>query len=176
MRVPWNRGPLLLLAMLLPACVDLSGLRDDLANPCGPDGCRITVTCSALVASDPLLHWSLRGFTEQDILNPDQRNQPELTAIMRAGDVKVLTVRAAGATEDCSEKATSVQWSVLNPGVVRVDVAGTPRTGSLVALEPGDTEVAAILTFNDGTPPMRVLPWSFTNVGSGDVTVVRVVP
>jgi hypothetical protein len=150
-RAPWYGRSLLVLGIFLPAC-GLDRLRDDLANPCGPDGCQTTVTCSEVAASYPLLFWSLSGFTEQDILNPDVRNQPELTAIMHPGDVKVLTVRAAGATGDCSGKATSVQWSVSNPVVARLDVAGTPRTASLVALEPGDTEVVAILTFNDGTP------------------------
>jgi len=134
------------------------------------------VICSEVAASNPLLFWRLSGFTERDILNPDVRDQPQLTAIMRAGDVKVLTVRAAGGTEDCSGKATSVEWSVSNPEVARLDVGQAPRTGSLVALQPGDTGVSALLTFQDGTPPMRVLPWSFTNVGSGDVTVVRVLP
>jgi hypothetical protein len=60
--------------------------------------------------------------------------------------------------------------------VAQLDFTGNPRTASLVALQPGDTVVAAILHFQDGTPPLRVLPWSFTHVGSGNVTVVRVVP
>jgi hypothetical protein len=162
--------------MLLPACADLSGLRDQFAEPCGPDGCAIVATCSQLNASQ--LNWTLSGFTSQDILNPDERNQPQLTAIMHVGDDKTLKLRATyfQTTEDCTGKATSIAWSVSNPVVARLDVAEDPRTGSLVALEAGDTDVAATLTFQDGTPPMRVLPWSFTNVGSGDVTVVRVVP
>jgi hypothetical protein len=165
----------LLLVIALLACgTDISGLREAFDAPCGP-AC-VPSTCSALVASE--FHWSLNGFRAQDILNPDVRNQPELTAIMHMGDVKTLKV-SAGTTrtsEDCSGKATSVEWSVSNPVVARLDITDDPRTRSLVALQPGDTGVAAILTFQDGTPPIRVLPWSFTNVGSGDISVVRVVP
>jgi hypothetical protein len=86
---------------------------------------------------------------------------------------------AAGSTatsEDCSSKATSVEWHNSNSVVLRLDPSGDALRRSLVALQPGDTVVAATLTFADGTPPMRVLPWSFTNVGSGEVTVVRVLP
>jgi hypothetical protein len=169
---------LLLPLWLLFGCVNLTSLKCDLGGT-GPD-CPTTtfvpLKCSELVASQ--FSWTLRGFVERDILNPDVRDQRELTAIMHVGDVKALNV-SAGTTqtsEDCSAKATSVEWSVSNPVVARLDFTENPRTASLVALQPGDTVVAAILHFQDGTPPMRVLPWSFTNVGSGSVTVVRVVP
>jgi hypothetical protein len=79
-------------------------------------------------------------------------------------------------SEDCSGKAATVDWSVSNPVVVRLDVQGNPRVATLVALRPGDTNVSAVLQFEDGSPATRVLPWSFTNVGSGNITVIRVVP
>jgi hypothetical protein len=55
----------------------------------------------------------LSGFGPQDILNPDVRNQREVTAIMHVGDVKPLKVKAATTvtSEDCSGKATSVEGS-----------------------------------------------------------------
>jgi hypothetical protein len=67
-----------------------------------------------------------------------------------------------------------VEWSTTNPGVARLDVAET-RTASLVALQPGDTVVSALLKFQDA-PPLRIVPWSFTRASSGDITIVRVVP
>jgi hypothetical protein len=120
----------------------------------------------------------LSGFGPQDILNPDVRNQREVTAIMHVGDVKPLKVKAATTVDvrGLQRKGNFGRVVLFNAVVARLDIAESPRTGSLVALQPGDTVVAAILKFEDGTPPMRVLPWSFTNVGSGDVTVVRVVP
>jgi hypothetical protein len=133
-------------------------------------------TCAELRASQ--FFWNLNGFASRDILNPDTRDQPELTAIVHVGDAKVLKV-SAGSTdtsEDCSGKATTVDWSVSSPVVVRLEVQGNPRVATLVALQPGDTNVSAVLQFEDGTPTMRVLPWSFTNVGSGNITVIRVVP
>jgi hypothetical protein len=174
MLVRWNCRSVLLLAILLPACgPDFSGFRDSLTIEYP------TVTCSARVAS--AFQWSLKGFTVKDILNPDTRDQPELTAIMHVGDVRTLKVDAVAIAfstmgEDCSGKATSVEWSAADPAVARLDITEGPRTRSLVALRPGDTVVAATLTFQDGTPPIRALPWSFTNVGSGSITVVRVVP
>jgi hypothetical protein len=133
-------------------------------------------TCSELRASQ--FHWILSGFTPSDILNPDMRNQPELTAIMHVGVARSLRV-AAGTTdtsEDCSSKATQVDWAVSNPAVARLEIQPGSRAASLVAVEPGDTNVSATLQFDDGTPSLHVLPWSFTNVGSGDVSVIRVVP
>ena len=133
-------------------------------------------TCAELNATQ--FHWSLRGFSSGDILNPDTRDQPELTAIMHVGDVKALKV-SAGTTdtsEDCSDKASSVEWSVSSRRVASLEIEDGGRAARLTTLKPGDTIVAATLHFQDGTPSMRVLPWSFTNVSSGDVTVVRVVP
>jgi hypothetical protein len=164
---------------LLPGCTNLDPLKCDLgvtAPGCPAPTPFVWKTCSQLTAA--AFHWSIGGFGPQDVLNPDVRNQPTLTVIMHVGDVKALKV-SAGSTEtnvDCGEKATSVEWSVADPRVARLDVADNPRAASLAALEPGDTVVAATLQFGDGTPPMRVFPWSFTNVGSGDITVVRVVP
>ena len=131
---------LLLPLWLLFGCIDLTGLKCDLGGtgPECPTTTYVPKACSELVASQ--FSWSLRGFLEKDILNPDVRDQRELTAIMHVGFTE------------------------------------NPRTASLIALQPGDTAVAAILHFQDGTPPLRVLPWSFTHVGSGNVTVVRVVP
>ena len=165
------------LAMSLPACSDLGRLGDIFANPCGPGGCRIPQRpCAEFSAA--ALSWSLRGFEPADILNPDLRNQPELTAVLHVGAVKRLRVSATGlgAAEDCSSKAASVDWLVSNSVVARFEAAENPREASLVALQPGDTVVSATVTFQDGTPPLHVLPWSFTNIGSGTVTVVRVVP
>jgi len=136
----------------------------------------VAKTCSELRASQ--FFWNLNGFSSRDILNPDTRNQAELTAIMHVGDATILKV-SAGSTdtsEDCSGKATTVDWSASNPVVARLEVQENPRVDQLVAVRPGDTNVSAVLHFEDGTPPMRVLPWSFTNVGSGDITVIRVVP
>lgn len=134
------------------------------------------LTCSGLVASQ--LDWFLNGFGPQDILDPDVRNPPILTAVLRVGQVKSLSVKASALflSEDCSRKATSAQWSVSNPVVARADVGDDLRVASLVALQPGDTDVAAILAFGDGSPPVRALPYAFTNVASGNVTVVRVIP
>jgi hypothetical protein len=164
-----------------PACVDSGG------TGCGPNPqfglfCCPTCpefvpkTCNELTASE--LFWTLSGFSAGDILNPDVRNQTELTAVLHVGDSKSLKV-SAGSTatsEDCSQKAVAVDWSVSNPAAVRIDIAADSHGASLLALEPGDTVVSAVLQFEDGTPPMRVFPWSFTNVGSGDITNIRVVP
>jgi hypothetical protein len=154
---------------MLPACIDLSGL----AFP------RIEfdpATCAELRASD--FFWSLRGFGSEDILNPDVPNQTELTAIMRVGQTKLLELRAATVQtdEDCRSKAVSVEWSSSLRRVIRLDAPGDKLTATLTALRPGDAEIAATLQFEDGTPMLRALPWSFTNVGSGDITVVRIVP
>ena len=136
----------------------------------------VPVTCAELRASDFL--WILRGFGPEEILNSDLRNQPELTAVMRVGQTKSLELSAATArtSEDCRSKAVAVEWSSSRPRVVRLDVAKDRLTACLTALKPGDTEVAATLRFADGTPMLRALPWSFTNGGSGHVTIVRVVP
>jgi hypothetical protein len=157
------------LALLLPACIDLSGLAF-------PRFEFDPATCAELRASD--FFWSLRGFGSEDILDPDVRNQTQLTAIMRVGQTKILELRAATVQtqEDCRSKAVSVEWSSSRPRVVRLDFARDRLTATLTALKPGDAEVAATLQFEDGTPMLRALPWSFTNVGSGDITVVRVVP
>jgi hypothetical protein len=160
----------LLLALWMPVgCVDpdLDSLKCGLA-PSSP-GCPTTPfvpkTCSELRASQ--FHWSLSGFSAKDILNPDTRDQRELTAIMHVGEAKILKVSAASGdtSEDCSTKATTVEWSLSNRAVARLDFQGTSRAASLVALQPGDANVAAILQFDDGTPSMRILPWSFTGRG-----------
>ena len=169
---------LLLPLWLLLGCVNLDPLKCDLGvtGPGCPAKPFVPKTCSELSPSQ--FHWSLGGFTSRDILNPDMRDQPQLTAVMHVGDVKALIV-SAGSTdtyEDCSGKAVAVDWLVSNPVVARLEVADSRRAASLTALQPGDTNAAAVLHFEDGTPTMRVLPWSFTNVGSGDITVVRVVP
>jgi hypothetical protein len=115
---------------------------------------------------------------ENDILNPDDRNQTELTALLPV--TRAQTLRITGATvwtrEDCTSKVASAIWTVTDPSVLRLDVAPDAHSATLVGLSPGDTQVFADLTFNDGSFPMRVLPWSFTHVGSGTITVVRVVP
>lgn len=174
MRAPYKGLAGLLLTMSLPACADLSGLRQAFDASCGP-ACEPS-TCSALTVSE--LFWHLDGFKAQDILNPDQRDQRELTAIMHVGDVKILRVSASSTrtSENCAEKATSVEWTISNSVVARLEPQDGPRARLLVALQPGDTVVTALLAFQDGTPPMTVRPWSFTNIGSGDVTVMRVVP
>lgn len=169
---------LLLPAWLLSGCVNLDPVKCGLgvSGPSCPATPFVPKTCSELDPSQ--FHWSIGGFTSRDILNPDARDQAELTAIMHVGDVKAVEVSAGSiyTSEDCSEKAVTVDWFISNPVVARLEVVESRRAASLVALQPGDTNVAAVLQFDDGTPPMRVRPWSFTNVGSGDITVVRVVP
>ena len=176
MPIRWTGVSLAALAAGLPSCVDLSGLHDELLNPCGREPCAVVArTCAELSASD--LHWSLRGFLETDIVDPDRRDQRELTAIVHVGEVKPLRVSASGATaEDCSGKAAGVEWESSDRATARLEVTEDRRSAALVALRPGDVVISAELTFADGTPPMRILPWAFTNVGSGDVTLVRVVP
>jgi hypothetical protein len=159
----------------LPACgPDFTGF---MANPCGPGGCQASPRPCADVPTSAF-HWSLRGFGPADILDPNLRNQAELTALMHVGDVKRLSLSAASilASENCASKAATVEWMISNRVVARLQGAENPREATLVALQPGDTVVSAMVGFEDGTPPLRVFPWSFTNVGSGDVTVVRVVP
>jgi hypothetical protein len=130
-------------------------------------------SCEELVAANFL--WSLRGFSEADILNASDRSQRELTAILPVGQSRSLRVSAgsvATATgSDCSGKAVSIEWVVTNLQVARVEVGADRRQAELVAVSPGETGVHANLTFADGTPPERALPFVFR-----DVTVVRVVP
>ena len=160
------------------ACVNLDSLYCDLGGtgPKCPSTPFVPKTCAELSAS--AFHWSLSGFTAQDILNPDDRSQRELTAIMHVNEVRTLNV-SAGSTqtsEDCSSKAVSSEWFSSSPNVVRLTVSQNQRSSLVTARKPGDSSVAAVLQFEDGTPPMRVLPWSFTNVGSGDITIIRVLP
>jgi len=177
MHFQWKLVPVVLLAAGLPACADLGSLYEDFANPCGAGGCRIPQRpCGELAAS--AFSWSIRGFGPADILDSDLRNQAELTAILHVGDARRLRVSATSlaTSEDCSSKAATVDWRTSNPAVVRLETAESPREASLVASRAGDTVVSADIAFEDGTPTLRVLPWSFTNVGSGTITLVRVVP
>jgi hypothetical protein len=64
---------------------------------------------------------------------------------------------------------------VSNTVVARLDPDSGLASAVLTGLQPGDTSVSVVLTFQDGTPPIRALPWSFTNVGSGTVVTVRVI-
>jgi hypothetical protein len=143
------------------------------------DAGKITIqqrTCAELRASD--LIWSLRGFETTDILNPDERNPTQLTVVVRVGQRRALDVKAGGvaSSEDCTSKATSVRWIVSNSVVARVEVAATERSVILVAQQPGDVSVSAIVTFQDGTAPIQVLPYALANFGGAPVTVIRVVP
>jgi hypothetical protein len=133
-------------------------------------------TCAELRASD--LIWSIKGFKHGDILNPDVRNQTQLTVVLRVGQFKPLTLTAgsAGSTEDCSGKAASIQWVVSNPVVARLHAGASAQSATLEALQPGDVSVSAILTFQDGTSPMQVLPYAIATFGGAPVTVIRVVP
>jgi hypothetical protein len=174
-------GGLVILACLAnAACGGLGG------SGCGPNpqfgllccpSCPQSVprACAEIPASQ--LFWHITGFHSSEILDPD-RFHVELTAILHAGDAKRLEVRASTneTLEDCTGKNTTVEWSVSNAAVARLDVQENPRVALLVTVQPGDTNVSAVLQFADGTPSMRVLPWSSTNVGSGDITVIRVVP
>jgi hypothetical protein len=163
--------PVALLAACLPAC------GQDLNLFGGPGGLRVTSPpCAEITAA--ALSWYLRGFEAADILDPDLRGPRELTAVMHVGDVKRLYVHApsiAGLV-NCPEKAAAVEWVVSNGVVARFQPGENFREASLVARQPGDTVVSATVGFSDGTPTLQVFPWSFTNIGSGNVTVVRVVP
>jgi hypothetical protein len=157
--------------MSLPGCPDFGSV-PGFADP-------ITIVpqpCSAFRASD--LIWALRGFEPKDMLNPDDPNPQQLIALLRVGQVKTLhlTAGSVGSSEDCSGKATGVEWSSSNTVVARIEVGSTRASGVLTALQPGDTVVWATLTFQDGTPPMRLQPYAFTNAASGLVAVVRVTP
>ncbi len=158
-----------LLAACLPACGQVGG------NIFGPGGLT-SPPCAELTAA--ALSWYLRGFAAADILDPNLRDQRELTAVMHVGDVKRLSVHAPsiGGIVNCPEKAATVEWMVSNGVVARFQPGENFREASLIALQPGDTVVSATVGFADGTPTLQVFPWSFTNVGSGDVIVVRVVP
>jgi hypothetical protein len=171
-----NLLAMVVLALWMPACADLSGLADDLRNPCGADGCVTQKTCAEARASE--FFWQLAGFQPADILNPDVRNQPTLTAILHVGDIKPLRVsaRRTGTAEDCASKAVSVEWTISNPDVLELQPTSDRLISALAALQPGDSAVSANLTFGDGSPAIRIFPWSFTNVGSGDITVIRVLP
>jgi hypothetical protein len=164
-------SPLLLLACL-PAC-DL-GLKDWGAwDPCANGAC--IRTCAQLPASQ--LQWTLSGFRPADILNPGVRDQPDgLTALVHVGDEKMLALsgRSWMTSEDCNDKVRSVEWTNSNPVVLRLVPSEDGRTAMVVALQPGDAVVAADITFRDDSPPQHVRPWSFTQVGSGWITVVRV--
>jgi hypothetical protein len=133
-------------------------------------------TCAELRASD--LIWFLRGFETSDVLNPDERNPTQLTVVVHVGQRRALEVKAGavGSPEDCTSKATSVRWIVSNTVVARVEVGTTERSATLVALQAGDVSVSAILTFQDGTSPIQVLPYALANFGSAPVTTIRVVP
>jgi hypothetical protein len=133
-------------------------------------------TCGGLRASD--FFWALNGFEHADILNPDERNQSQLTVVVHVGQRRVLNVSAGSVatSEDCASKATSVEWIVSNAAVARVEVGATSRSATLVALQPGDVSVSAILGFQDGTSPIQALPYAFATFGGAPVTVVRVVP
>ena len=170
-----SRGPsvaVVLLAMALQGCGDIIDL-----DLCGPEGCLGPPRPCAELHPSALL-WSLRGFGPSDILDPNLRDQRELTAILQVGQAKRLELRAPGinASEaDCSGLARTVDWRNSNPVVARLTVEPGGRAASLAALQPGDVGIAADVGLHDGTS-IQVLPWSFTNVGSGVVTVIRVVP
>ena len=133
-------------------------------------------TCAELRASD--LIWGVGGFETADILNPDVRNPTQLTAVIRVGQRKMLTLHAGsvGSAEDCSSKASLVQWVSSNSVVARLEVGTTARSAVLEGRQPGDTSVSAVLTFQDGTPAMQVLPYAIASFGGAPVTAVRVVP
>jgi hypothetical protein len=113
-----------------------------------------------------------------DILNPDVRNQSQLTVVLRVGQLKVLSVHAGAisTSEDCSSKAGSVQWVSSNTVVARLRAGGAPRSATIEPLQPGDVSVSAILTFQDGTSPIQALPYAFASFGGAPVTVVRIIP
>jgi hypothetical protein len=134
--------------------------------------------CSDLLAAN--FDWFLDGLTAADLLDPNDRTLRELTAVLPIGQMKALRVHAGSIATapnaDCSGKASSVEWVVSNPAVARVETGADPRQGVVVGLSPGDTQLYANLTFSDGSPGIRALPFVFTNVGSGIVTVLRIVP
>lgn len=168
------RGLLALLPLVtLTACGDMFDMDWDLSLPPAP-----VVACADLRASE--LSWSLLGFNPSDIVDPNNRSATELTAQMwvdQTVDLKLFVayLKYAETTGDCLAKATAIEWVSTSPEVARLDVAGDSRSARLVGVSPGETRVFAILTFADGTPPLRALPNSSTNVGSGNVTLVRVV-
>jgi len=130
-------------------------------------------TCADLLGEN--FFWFVDGFTDADVLNPSDRTQQKLTAILAVGQSKSLRVHAGSVAtvsgSDCSGKAISIEWVLSNPLVARIEVGADPRQALLVAVNPGDTGIAAHLAFNDGSPPIGALPYVFANV-----TVVRVVP
>ncbi len=159
------------------AILTLAGCDPGNLNGFNPGAIRIQQrTCAELRASD--FFWTLQGFELADILNPDVRNQTQLTVVLRVGQRKVLSVHAGSidTAEDCSGKAGSVQWVVSNTVVARLPTGPAPRSATLEPLQPGDVSVSAILTFQDGTSPIQALPYAFASFGGAPVTVIRVVP
>jgi hypothetical protein len=113
--------------------------------------------CSELKASD--LTWNIDGFLQSDI--PDAASNPQVViAELAIGQVRSLRITASGpaTASDCSAKAERVDWLFSSPVVARVDVAGNRLGGTLVALEPGETALAALVSFGDGSPPREARP------------------
>jgi hypothetical protein len=171
-----SRGALLLwpLILSLPGC-DIGRLRLPTVDVCADGACRRP--CEDLTAAQ--LIWSVTGFSASDILLPDVRDQPGgLTAILHVGNARVLTVRGSSwqTSQDCSAKTRSVQWQNSNPDVLQVVPSDDGRAATFVALQPGDVVVRVQATFLDGSPPLELRMFSFTQVSSGNVSVIRVVP
>jgi hypothetical protein len=161
-----TRLGLLGLALLLPACTDLSGLRDDLANPCGSGGCHLPPpTCDQLDA----FVWVVRGFDFGD-LAPGCTGS-ECAVVLKVGDTRQLFIESASVSGvDCTGSIASVEWSVSLPSVAELEPNG-PTRALLTAIEAGETTLSADLSFSDGRQ-RRAQP----HVSSIRIVTIKVTP
>jgi hypothetical protein len=145
MRVQCKCLPVVLLAICLLACVDLSGLRDALANPCGSGGCQIvTPTCDQVDA----FSWLIRGFDFGDLASPCTGS--ECIVELRVGDTRQLVIEGAHFSRvDCTGAITSANWGTATDGVIELEALASTRA-LLTATHTGETSIFADLQFATG--------------------------
>lgn len=152
----------------LPACVDLSGLRDSLTHPCGSSGCAVAPQdCASLSSAD----WAVEGYL----------TSTETTVSV---DASVEISMAPAVEAQCEAFVRSATWRIDDQAVATVSPRG--RSAWISGVSPGLTSLGARLSFSDGVTreararTVRVVPRAAPVGGQlvldGSVTVAPYIP